>query len=157
MKKEQALGLIRELLMAIGVALIVFGYVAEGTDILPAVGGAMSIVSFAWSLAAHEGLDAVVSLFRKALSAVGGGLVAYGVANPEHVEAITAIILPVVSAFSSWKSNSDSRETPYLPMMIIGFAVCAFFQSGCAFEVRPDGTRTGYITPDIIPVILGDK
>ena len=111
MKKEQKLGLIREILMSVGAALVAFGVTKESFDIIPAVGAIMALISLVWVFVAKDGSSQIVmSLIRKALSAVGGALVAYGIANPEQNQAIAGFMLPLLSLLFSHFSNGGKAN-----------------------------------------------
>ena len=159
MKKEQKLGFIREILMSAGAALIAFGLIKDGFDILPAIGALMSVISLVWVLIVKDGGSQIfMSLLRKTISAVGGALVAYGIANPEQYEAIAGAILPILSLVLSNTSNGGGRTVSNFPVVIGALATFLLISlPSCSIGLDPL-TGMPIIRPDTDTIlILSDK
>jgi hypothetical protein len=163
MNKERILGLLRELLMVVGSALIAFGILKEGFDILPAVGAVMAVASLVGSVFAKEGVEILFSLIRKVLSAGGGALVAYGAVTPDQVEAVMAILAPVLSLIWSWTSKSSEHGGPSFPAPVIVFlfSLACLALPSCSVKVNPDGSKDVLIDAQgvgqVIPILLEGK
>ena len=168
MKKEQLLGLIRELLMAGGAALASFGVVKEGFDALPAVGAVMALISLVWAISDKSGGAAQIgTLVRKALSAAGGAIAAYGLASPDQIGAVSAVLLPIVAMAWSNSTNGDGDQSAgRFPLWILALTPFFFALPSCTVSVDPttgkpivgvDGAAIGQIINDKAAAILEEK
>lgn len=145
--------------MSGGAALIAFGVVKEGFDTLPVIGALMSVISLVWVLIVKDGGSQILaSLIRKTISAVGGALVAYGIANPEQNQAIAGALLPVLSLVLSSSSNADGRNLSNLPVVIGALATFLLVSlPSCSIGLDPI-TGMPVIRPDTTTIlILSDK
>lgn len=159
MKREQRLGLVREILMSGGAALIAFGVIQESFDIVPAIGAIMAIISLIWVFRTKDSTPKViVSLIRKAFSAAGGALVAYGCLNPEQSAAIGGLVLPIISLLSSASANGEKPAPTGLPSLIGLLAVLSLFSlPSCSIGLDAN-TGMPIIRPDTETIlILSDK
>lgn len=159
MKKEQKLGLIREVLMSVGAALVAFGVTKESFDVIPAVGAIMALISLVWVFVAKEGTSQIaMSLTRKALSATGGALVAYGIANPEQNQAIGGLMFPLLALLFSHFSNGGKANVSGLPVLIGALAAFSVFSlPSCSVGLDPT-TGMPILRPDTETIlILSDK
>lgn len=109
MNRDQFLGIVREVGTAVGVALVTFGVTTSGT-VETVLGVLISAVALVYALKANDGRDIVLSLMRKVLSGVAGGMVAWGYLDPAKADAIMAVVLVVVS--SAWSFSSNSNGSP---------------------------------------------
>jgi hypothetical protein len=133
MKKEQLLGLSRELLGALGGALATFGVSASGSQIETVTGLVMVLISIVWALKANEGKEVLFTLFRKALSVAGGVGVAFGLLTPEKLEALIAVVAPIIAlvwSFHSKGGNLPAGVSAILLFLCLGFISTAAI--GCA-------------------------
>ena len=159
MKREQRLGLVREILMSGGAALIAFGVIRESFDLVPAIGAIMAIISLIWVFRAKDSTpQVIVSLIRKAFSAAGGALVAYGCLNPEQREAIGGLVFAIISLLSSAASNGDKPSPTGLPALIGLLAALSLLSlPSCSVGLDP-ATGMPVIKPDTETIIiLSDK
>lgn len=101
-KKEQFLGLLREVFTAGGA--LMFG-AFEG---MPSVTGlVIACAAVVWGLIYHEGLGMLETSIRKALSAVPGFLLAFGWVQPETAPLLAAFILPLFAMIWSFNKNAS--------------------------------------------------
>ena len=121
MTTEQFVGLVRELLTAIGVALATMGHM--GNELWQVIAGVvMSIVSIGWALKWNEGREILYTLIRKLLSGTAGLAVASGLLSPEHADVILGVLMSVAAIV--WAVMAKGAEPPRLgPMVIWGTAV----------------------------------
>ena len=145
--------------MSGGAALIAFGVIRESFDIIPAIGAIMAIISLICVFRAKDSTSkVVVSLIRKALSATGGALVAYGCLNPEQSEAIGGLILPIISLLSSASANGDKPSPTGLPALIGVLAAFSLFSLPSCSVGLDANTGMPILRPDTETIlILSDK
>ena len=98
------LGQLRALLTVVGTALATFGY-HRGYSWEPVIGVVALMASLGWSVYYKEGWEAIQSVIRKIASAIGTGVVVYGMMTPEKSEALVGIVGPLMAMFGSWKAN----------------------------------------------------
>jgi hypothetical protein len=145
--------------MSVGAALVAFGVIKEDFNTLPAIGALMSIISLSWVLFAKSGKSQILlSLIRKSFSAVGGALVAYGIANPEQNQAIAGALLPVLSLVLSGVSNGDGRNLSNMPVLLGALVAFSFVSlPSCSIGLDPV-TGLPVFRPDTETIlILSDK
>ena len=163
MQKERFLGQLRELLTAGASALIAYNIIDSGFDATSLVAAVVAIATVVWSILSHDGLSRIISLVRKALSASGGALVAYGLMTDAQSTALLAISGPVLAMLGSWKANvdgsSEAGSGSFLLLMGLG-AVLTLLPS-CTVSVAPDGAKSVIIDPvsagNLVTHILEDK
>ena len=142
MKKEQLLGLIREILTAVGAGLVTFGVQAPQVVIESVIGALMVLAGIGWALYANEGTQTIFTLFRKLLSAGGGVAVAFGLMTPEKVEALLGALGPIIALV--WSIHSKGGTLPPITSAIMLFlALGSFGLTSCAIELTPDGCVLG--------------
>jgi type IV secretory pathway TrbD component len=108
MNKDQILGPLREIAFAAGVALVTFGVTSQATVELVS-GVLLAIVSLIFAIRANEGPEVVLTLVRKVLSGVAGGLVAWGKLDAGKAEALTGFALVLIS--SAWSFRAKGGGT----------------------------------------------
>jgi len=148
MKKEQILGQLRELLTAGAAAMVAYN-VGDGFDATALIGAVIAIVAVVWSIRSHEGWSLVVSLIRKALSATGGAMVAYGLMNDTQSTALLATVGPLLSMVGSWRANGDGSSRPGsgLPLLLLGALAVFCLLPSCTVSVGPDGAYGVIVDP----------
>lgn len=104
LKKERALGLLREILTAGGS--LVFG--AADDVYLSAVGFLVAVASVAWALRYHEGLAVLSSALRKCLSMLPGVLLAFGVISEDRAMSLAGLLTPLFAVVWSFFENGKS-------------------------------------------------
>ena len=107
MNRDQILGPLREIAFAAGVALVTFGVTSQATVELVS-GVLLAIVSLVFAIRANEGKETVLTLVRKVLSGVAGGLVAWGKLDPAKAEALTGFALVLIS--SAWSFKAKGKD-----------------------------------------------
>lgn len=105
-KKEQFLGLLRELLTAGGA--LFFG---AFTGLPAVIGLAVAIAAIAWGIYHHEGVGILETSIRKALSALPGFLLAFGWISADAAPQLLAFITPLFSLIWSFNVNGSSSVT----------------------------------------------
>tara|TARA_B100000287_G_scaffold95887_3_gene88047 strand:+ start:552 stop:1046 length:495 start_codon:yes stop_codon:yes gene_type:complete len=145
--------------MSGGAALIAFGILKESFDLVPAIGAIMAIISLIWVFRTKDSTPKIiVSLIRKAFSATGGALVAYGCLNPEQSEAIGGLILPIISLLSSASANGDKPSTEGLPALIGLLAALSLLSLPSCSVGLDANTGMPVLRPDTETIlILSDK
>lgn len=134
MKKEQFLGIIRELATLIG-ALAFAGF--EGWSSI--VGLVVAIAAIGYAVFKKQGIEILFTSIRKALSLVPGLLVQFGVIEPDKAELWVAMIAPLYSLVWSYVSNGPMpKSNNKLPIIFLALIVVTFLSS-CALEFTEDG------------------
>lgn len=144
MTRESLLGVVRELMAAVGGAMVAWGVQSEPW--WPEVSGVLvAVVSLVWGIRANEGVEAVLTLVRKAISAAGGAAVATGVMTPEKAAAAVGVFGALVSVL--WTLKKGAGVDGMLRMLLIGgvLGMLALHGAGCAgvdveAELRDDET-----------------
>jgi drug/metabolite transporter superfamily protein YnfA len=149
MKKDKLLGLIRELLMAVGAGLLTYGVQVSAGVIEASIGAIMVVASLVWALRFNEGAETVFTLVRKLLSAAGGVGVALGVITPEKLEAMLLVVGPLISLAWSVYSKGGSLP-PAVPAILLFFGMGFLSMSGtsCSFSYDPV-TGRAILSPDV--------
>jgi hypothetical protein len=147
--KSKLLGTANELLMAIGAALITFGVNATQSHIETGAGLILAILSLVLTFQRHEGADLIKSGVRKVLSAAGGAAVAFGLVTPDKVEALMAVVGPILAI--AWSVNDKGAKVPKgLPLILIT-ALVVFILPACSstsLVFTPDGCILNRYTTD---------
>jgi hypothetical protein len=154
--QSPALGVVNELLMAGGAALITFGVNVTENQTSLAAGLIMALLSLVLMFTRHQGAELIMSGVRKVLSSAGGVAVAFGFLTPEKVDAILAVAGPVVSLIPIiWTARSKGAfKTPgKLPMVFIPLvlALALLGLQSCAnssLTFTPDGCILNDYTAD---------
>ena len=153
MKKEQALGQIRELLAALGAVLVTWG-ISDGNQWSPVIGVLIAAYSLTWGLLHHR--DPATpgrmswSLVRKFINVLGTALVTYGVLHPDRFNALVPLVAalgPLLAAHFSWVDNNpeDGPQDPGPPLWIFLLALIPLLPS-CGTEY-PITARATYLDP----------
>lgn len=103
----KSLGMLRELMAAASVALLVYGI---GSEVLwqTVTGGVVAVWMLVAGLRANEGWEALGSVIRKILSAVGGVLVLQGAMSPERADALIGVIFNLIAM--AWSAKGKVQE-----------------------------------------------
>jgi hypothetical protein len=144
MNKDQILGPLREIAFAAGVALVTFGVTSQATVELVS-GVLLALVSLIYAIGANEGPDVILSLFRKILSGVAGGLVAWGKLDPAKAEALTGFALVLISSAWSFRAKGGGTGgdgmSPLWVLAVLALMICPSCVVGVdenGWSVRPD-------------------
>lgn len=143
---SKILGTANELLMAVGAALITYGVNVTNSQVEVGAGLLLAVLSLVLTVTRHQGVDLIKSSVRKVLSAGGGAAVAFGVMTPEKVEALMAILAPVLAIVWSVTDKGEDHPPVGLPVIFVlcaalGFTVlpsCSHLGGG-GLEFTPDG------------------
>jgi hypothetical protein len=101
MKKDRALGLLREILTAGGA--LIFGMAEERHT--AAIGIIVAIAAVAWALSHHEGMAILQSALRKCFSLLPGVLLAFGVIDEERAVSLAGLLTPLFALVWSFLDN----------------------------------------------------
>lgn len=115
MTKNQQLGQLRAILLAVGSALTTWG-LSDGNQWAPVIGVILAIWSLTWGLLHHKDPanpgTLSWSLVRKLANALGAAAVTYGWCHPDKVDAIVKILPllgPALAGWFSWISNAPEE------------------------------------------------
>ena len=144
MNKDQILGPLREVAFAAGVALVTFGVTSQATVELVS-GVLLALVALIFAIGANEGPDVVLSLVRKILSGVAGGLVAWGKLDPAKAEALTGFALVLISSAWSFRAKGGGTGgggmSPLWVLALLTLLLCPSCVVGVdenGWSLRPD-------------------
>jgi hypothetical protein len=127
MNKEQTLGLVREILTAIGALAF-----ASFTGWESIAGLIILIFSIAWSFYYHEGLETIGTGIRKLLSVAPAVAVELGLLSTEKATSLIALLLPLFSMVWSYFINGDNKFKPNnLGLWILFFAMSFLVLPSC--------------------------
>ena len=99
-------GILRELIAAVGGALVAFGVTSE-VIASSIIGVALAALSLYLAIESKESGPKLGTTIRKLLSTVGGAVVVLGIANPDQVEALLGLAGPLVALVSSYIANGQ--------------------------------------------------
>lgn len=160
MNKDQVLGPLREIAFAAGVALVTFGVASQATVELVS-GVLLALVALFFAIRANEGTESVMTLVRKVLSGVAGGLVAWGKLDAGKAEALTGVALVLISSAWSFKAKGGGTGGGGMSPLWILAALGLFLLPSCAglqLSVTPDGQISAtYTVPPSGLMIVDDK
>lgn len=144
MNKEQFSGLLRELLTAVGAALVTWGISSAGMW-QEITGLIMAAVGIGWAWSHHEDKGLKLSAVRKLISAGAGVAVASGVMSPEKVEVLLGVTGSLVTlVWSMWdKGGTPPSATPLLLLAALMFTSC-----GGQMRITEDGCILGSYVRD---------
>lgn len=138
MNKDQVLGPLREIAFAAGVALVTFGVTSQATVELVS-GVLLAIVSLVFAIRANEGAETVLTLVRKVLSGVAGGLVAWGKLDPAKAEALTGFALVVISSAWSFRAKGGGTGGGGMSPLWVLALMALFLCPSCVVGVDENG------------------
>lgn len=167
MNRDQVLGPLREIAFAAGVALVTFGVTSQATVELVS-GVLLALVALFFAIRSNEGTESIMTLVRKVLSGVAGGLVAWGKLDPAKAEALTGFALVLISSAWSFRSKGGGADGSGMsPLWILAlFALfllpsCADFRLAGLSVETPYGTintdKTGSTTVILKPIVIDEK
>ena len=119
MKKEIALGQIREILTLAGS--LVWGM---NDGVVSIVGSIVAVLSVAWSLYHNDGMETVFSAARKALSLFPALALQFNWIAPDKAAILTSMIAPISAMVWSAIAKGATMPTPSKFPMIILLGVC---------------------------------
>lgn len=132
MNKDQFTGLLRELLTAVGAALVTWGTLNDG--LWQTISGAiMTALMIAWAVYWNEGREMLYTLVRKLISSVAGVVVATGVLTPERADVLVGVAMSVVSL--AWAIYAKGGGLPPGSTPVLAFAACLLCSS-CSMPLR---------------------
>jgi hypothetical protein len=149
MAKDKFFGLLRELLTALGTGFAAYGYLNSGIWEL-ITGTLVAVASVIWAFHANEGAETLMTLFRKAFSAVGGLLIGLGWITPEKAQSLAGIFSAALAIFWSWKSKGGTLP-PAVPLIALACLLSCSCQpfiadydlKGEAVFIAEDGAKAG--------------
>jgi len=108
-KMQQFNSATRELLTACGAAAVQFGLMKG--DVAATVGGAaLALAMVLWAIRNHAGAGVLGTLIRKLVSSAAGVAATYGVLTPEKLEAISGVVLVVVTLYCGSSKALNAKE-----------------------------------------------
>lgn len=119
MNKTQFLGSVREVLAAIGGALMIHGFNVTGNMVEAITGLVLAVLALLWGIKHNEGKEALFTGIRKVLSTAGGAAVVFGFTTPEKAEALIGLVGPVLALI--WSITSKGASLASGPAAIILF------------------------------------
>lgn len=155
MKKDQLLGLIRELSNTVGAALVTYG-ILSGEMMQLALGLVMCIASLFFAIANREGKDIVFTLIRKLLSAGGGVAIALGVITPDKIEALVAVVGPMLALIWSVRSNGPGISKGVSFCILLTLVLCLPSCAGLTVDLGSD-PNDGEIRTPVSGIVLRDN
>jgi len=129
MKKQKLLGLIRELMSAIGAGLVTHGLMTN-THMEYFLGFFMVLASLMFAIYEKQGQEIVFTLVRKLMSSAGGVVIALGILTPDKIESLLGIVGPLIAL--TWSVKSKGGEVPKSLKAIALLLVCVFMIPSCA-------------------------
>lgn len=108
MKLEQVQGMIREIVFALAALLVSFNLFPE-SNVDTVAAAVIAVGALAWGISVKDAAAAIGgSLVRKAIQSVAPVLVLYEVLTPTQGATVTALVLTVVSVWST-KANNPGK------------------------------------------------